>query len=564
MATGNDDVEIELSRSPTTIITGENSSGKSIVIDALVFALYGVSFRGLNKPQLVNCHNKGKLITDLKFSVRGVDWQVVRGVKPKIFEIYKKPSDSEEFILVPQSSTDAKYQEFLENTVLQMSLESFKQVVIISKTNHQPFMKLPAGKRKEVISQLLGLSTYDDMLILAKMQVKSSTNIISGENAKLLDLQRRADIISEYLMKYHAGNTAKIDICKGNLVKMGETNDKLLLKISDIKSRIYEYDAAGDEDAIRAKIKKAEEFSYKLNVKRTAKNKETDLLTDNAACPLCLQELNQDESKAKIIKNNELVTKLDGAMTDCKHEINRSSVELRDLKSRQSELTTLQNELFRYASNLDTLLADIKRVNSELDALHKPTDAIYTDSELAELMSSIKVHQEIIDDLDTELLYHKKSVDMLKDGPRSMKNLVIKKYLPKFNGLINKYLAVLGFTITINLNDSFIETIIDESFKDFTYASFSEGRKARIDIAILFAWVAIASEKRTLDCNLMFLDEILDGSLDVDGVLSVTELLSSFQNRNIFVITHSPERYTDKFRSELKFKIVNRFSKRID
>ena len=555
LSTGNTFTEINLIKHKSTLIVGQNGTGKSTMLDAISFALFGKPHRNINKPQLLNSINNKACVVEVEFSIGKIEYKIVRGLKPNLFEIWKNDT------MINQSSHAKEYQKILEQNILKLNHKSFHQVVVLGSSSFIPFMQLAAGHRRDVIEDLLDINVFSKMNIILRDKQ-------SAIKDQLKDIGYNIDIVKN-----------KIDTQQKYIQDIKTLTDD---NRKEYESRIYESQNSIDELqgknsklslGLDESIREAEERLATLHDKRQAlllggQDRQTNLANvrkrikffeENETCSVCDQTIT-DSHKHDILKSAEQEAnqiqsecrKIGTDGTKVEKEISETGSVLRTLRLKVSELsennvqiTSLQKQIKEYqlylnkgvSADLNLAEADLKQLNDERNGL------LESKFEVSELYS-----------------YNSVMSEMLKDT--GIKTKIIKQYLPVINQLVNQYLQILDFFVHFNLDESFSETIRSRHRDEFTYASFSEGEKQRIDLSLLFTWRQIAKMKNSVATNLLILDETFDSSLDHEGVDNLLKILTTLgDDTNIFVISHKGEVLDGKFNSKIEFKKEKNFSK---
>ena len=555
LSTGNSANKVLLNKSTTTLIIGKNGEGKSTILDALCFALFGKPFRNINKGQLVNSINGKGCLVEIRFSVNNKNYKVIRGIKPNKFEIYCNDE------LMNQDAAAKDYQKVLEQQILKLNYKTFTQVVILGSASFVPFMQLTSAQRREVIEDILDIRIFSTMNQLLKekandtkaeiarieMEIANAKTKVEAQNAIIKTISdARADNIRSIQEKI-AASTQEVERTQCEV-------DDLIGQIGHLKSQIE------GQEKVKSDLKKAEEIRSKLYTKIETIEQRKEFLDSHDVCPSCEQGI-PHEHKHSIISD------LDAKVSD--------------QNSKVAELETVLGSLNTRLQNINSILDEITEKNIQLST--KNSAITFTNKHIAQLEREITTHQADTSNIDEEkaklkqlaedamgkiksqsaLQEHRNMEEvanlLLKDS--GIKTAIIREYLPVMNKLINKYLNQMDAYIHFELDENFNE-IVKSRFRDeFTYASFSEGEKMRIDLAILFTWRQIAKMKNSVNTNLLLLDEIFDSSLDTAGTDYFLNLMNSFgENSNIFVISHKGDQLFDKFRSVLRFEKRNDFS----
>lgn len=555
LSTGNNPNKVLLNKSPTTLIIGKNGEGKSTILDALCFALFGKPFRNINKGQLVNSINGKKCEVTIEFSVNGKEYKVVRGIKPNTFEIW---CDDE---MVNQDAAAKDYQKVLEQQILKLNYKTFTQVVILGSASFVPFMQLSSSQRREVIEDILDIRIFSTMNQLLKEKAQATKNEITRIESELSTAKAKVDsqqalikTISEARAEVVAGLQSKID---ANNDAIGQTQSEIQQLVSDVANLSAKIAA---KDKLADDIDKAKTIKTKLSHKVETCEHNAEFFSENDVCPQCSQEIPEDY-KSRIIHD------LHMKMSDSNKKIDELEGVLSGLQTKLKDINTIADQIADKNIEISTKNSTITLLNRQIADLkeeianHK-ADTTNVDEEKRKLK---EMAQEAMDKIKAKTtLQERRNLEevastLLKDT--GIKTAIIREYLPVMNKLINKYLNAMDAYIHFELDEAFNETVKSRFRDDFTYASFSEGEKMRIDLSILFTWRQIAKMKNSVNTNLLLLDEIFDSSLDTAGTDYFLNLMNSFgENSNIFVISHKGDQLFDKFRSVIKFEKRNDFS----
>ena len=553
LSTGNQFIEIQLDRNPTTLVIGENGAGKSTVLDALCFGLFGKPFRGINKPQLLNSVNNVGCVVEVEFKIGTKKIKVIRGIKPNIFEIYINKK------MYNQDASMRDYQRYLEQQILKLNYRSFTQVVILGSSTFIPFMQLKARHRREVVEEILDIQIFSLMNMLLKLKLKNIADSIrdidyqlnlAGEKIVLQeqyinDVKKNKNKFIKEKTKLITDNEKEILARNSGIEEITQDNDNLLSQISD-------------NEKIKNNYNKFKDIKSTLTEKHKAHSNVVGFFEDNDDCPTCQQHIDEIFKKEMIFEKQKDITKL--------------STGLKELEEELEKLQERQEEISEIADKIRENEVQIAKDHSSVTQLEKFNATLHT--EIAQFQtgdvgkSDYKKLKKLKKDLSTtekhklklreDLTYSEAARSMLQDT--GIKTKIIKQYLPIMNKLINTYLTSMEFYVNFTLNENFEETIKSRYRDEFTYDSFSEGEKMRIDLALLFTWRAIAKMKNSTNTNLLMLDEIFDSSLDSTGTDEFLKILNTLSDENIFVISHKQDVLADKFRSTIKFQKLKNFS----
>lgn len=556
MSTGNKFTNIDLTSHKSTLIVGHNGAGKSTMLDAMSFALFGKPHRNINKPQLVNSINNKDCVVEIEFSVGKAEFKIVRGIKPQIFEIWKNG------ILINQDSHAKEYQKILEQNILKLTHKSFHQIVVLGSSSFIPFMQLSAQHRREVIEDLLDINVFSKMNILIKEK-----NAILKEKLKdiayQLDLKKnQIDSQRKYIRDITAMNEEEIN-AKTLQIETAQ------LEIAQLQSDILKDSTyiEQEQEKVTAGLKSAHDrktslLQYKATFSSNIKTVVGDakFYEENDACPTCSQQITEETrtskmatAKAKAAELQSAIRKADEEAALVLHEIEKYTAAAEVIREKQAAIHGNNRTIQRIQNTIKSLNEDIARLTS------RTGDLAGANADLAGMNADKDRFMEDRLKLNEELSYNSVMAEMLKDT--GIKTKVIKQYIPIINNLVNKYLQILDFFVHFNLDESFQETIKSRHRDAFTYDSFSEGEKQRIDLALLFTWRMIAKMKNSVATNLLVLDETFDSSLDHDGVENLMKILYSLDDdTNVFVISHKGEILEGKFKNKLEFFKEKNFS----
>ena len=556
LSTGNYKTTLDLTRHDNTLVSGENGAGKSTMLDALTFALFGKSFRGINIPQLPNSINEKECEVEINFTIGKDEYRVFRSLNPKIFEIYKNNT------LIPQDSKSKDYQRILEEQILKMTYKSFCQVVILGSSNYIPFMQLTAADRRSVVENLLDIDVFSVMNTLVRAKLQMSKEYIKDIEYKLEIVKSKVEE-KEKLIKTLLQNSSdsmesyktEIEISQKQIKELQKENEISQEKINKLN------DTLKDKDVVPKNLIKMEGLEQQLNNKIKTLDKNVKFYEDNDTCPSCKQDIQQhhkecvfEEKKKEKLGIEEGIAELIEKIQDAEKRLSEINNTLEHMDIFEKKINKRQNEINSSQQYIGKMQKSIESVLTE------GTEVSETKNELNQLIGEGKEHTKRRKELVEDRHYYGIASSLLKDS--GIKSKIIKHYLPIMNKLINKYLAEMDFFCQFNLDENFNETIKSRHRDEFTYHSFSEGERLRIDLSLLLAWREISRLKNSVNCNLLILDEVFDSSLDAVGTEEFLKLLTTFGSRaNIFVISHKSDSMTDKFLNHIVFEKKNNFSR---
>jgi DNA repair exonuclease SbcCD ATPase subunit len=557
LSTGNTFTEIHLDRSPSTLIVGHNGAGKSTMLDALSFALFGKPHRDIKKLQLVNSINNRDALVEVEFTISNVEFKVVRGIKPNKFEIWQNGK------MVDQSSTSRDYQKFLEQNILKLNHKSFHQVVVLGSSSFIPFMQLPTYHRREVIEDLLDIQIFGKMNQILKEQSQRLKEDAKDNKYRVELVKDKIGLQKDYIREIADINDGQIsdkrksiEESQSTITGIQESNSALSLSIEECSNGLK-------ENISNAQSKKQSLLKYKAQFEQQIKSvvKDAKFYENNEQCPTCEQDIAEELRQDKLETAHEKARELNKAVIDASSQsaaVETNILELDSISEKvredTSELTLNNKEISRLQKQITALEKDITKLTSKEGDLGEANSKLTRLSEERDSLTERKL------ELSEQKTYQEAVGEMLKDS--GIKTKVIKQYLPVMNKLINHYLQVMDFYVSFNLDESFTETIKSRFRDSFNYASFSEGEKQRIDLALLFTWRQIARMKNSASSNLLILDETFDSSLDNDGIENLLKILETLEEgTNTFIISHKGDVLDGKFRSKIEFTKERNFSK---
>lgn len=554
LSTGNLFTELNLSANTTTLIVGENGAGKSTFLDALSFVLFGKPFRKINKPQLVNTITQKQLVVEVEFSIGQNNFKIVRGMKPNVFEVYKNDS------LMNQSAEMKDYQEILEKQILKVNHKSFCQVVVLGSATFQPFMQLPASQRREIIEDLLDLQIFTTMNLLLKDKMLLNLEKITSYNSEKKLVEEKLILVKEHLTELQNNNEKLI---QEKQARISETNDQIQ-KLNDEyweyeKARKELQDSLTDEEALSKKMNKLSQLKHQIEANLNILNKEVGFFHKYDNCPTCKQQIDQ-KFKDETITTKELEIKtIQEGLEKLSEEYEKVSNRINEIMSIHNEINNNKLEISRVKTKINSLIEYRETLEKEIQSIDKKL-SLDEGNKVPELEKQLKEIEKNYYEHMEERNILSVAASLLKDG--GIKAKIIKQYIPVINKLINKYLTSMEFMCQFELNEEFNETIKSRYRDVFSYASFSEGEKMRINLAILFTWRAIAKMRNSINTNILIMDEVFDSSLDSNGTEEFLKIINNLtKDTNTFIISHKTDQLYDKFEKVIKFEKHKNFSR---
>ena len=555
LSTGNTFTEIDLDKSKSTLIVGHNGAGKSTMLDAISFALFGKSHRNINKPQLLNSINQKACVVEVEFSIGNSEFKIVRGLKPNLFEIWKNGN------MINQSSHAKEYQKILEQNILKLNHKSFHQVVVLGSSSFIPFMQLPAGHRRDVIEDLLDINVFSKMNILLKEKNTILKDAIKDITYKLDISKNRIETQNKYIKDVKELTNANISKNKHEIQSSKEESEKLQSQNQELSAAIENAQGPVEEEVNRLHDKKQSLLQYTAQFRQqmSVVVKDAKFYEDNVTCPTCTQDISESLRQDKLTAAQSKAKELQSAMDKASAEGTAVEKSLDSVNEKVQEIRDKQTAIHTNNQTIARLQTRISELETEISS-SAVADLDQAKQDLSNLMTEKDGLMEEKLKLSDQYSYNGVMAEMLKDT--GIKTKIIKQYLPVINKLVNQYLQVLDFFVHFDLDESFHETIRSRHRDEFTYDSFSEGEKQRIDLALLFTWRQIAKMKNSVATNLLILDETFDSSLDHDGVENLLKILNTLgDDTNIFVISHKGEILDGKFNSKIEFVKDKNFSK---
>ena len=555
LSTGNHFTEIQLDNASNTLVVGSNGAGKSTVLDALCFVLFGKPFRSVNKPQLMNSINNKDCVVEIEFNVGNKSFRIVRGIKPNLFEIYQDGT------LLNQDAASRDYQEHLEKFILKLNYKSFTQIVILGSASFTPFMQLSAADRRAIIEELLDIQIFSAMNNIIKEKLTINKDSIATKKHEIDLAQQKYDLQKLHTDEVDQNNAEKaiqydeaIQLTYGEIQEIHANTATTTSKIEESLQLVI------NKSQVETKLKTITKLESQIEANLSKYRKDISFFQQNDNCPTCRQEIALGFKETELANTNQRVTECEHGLIDLEKKIIEEQSKLNEMAETQKEIQKLQ---ILAATNNTAVIEKqkyIKTVEKQLAELNLNKESTAKEQQqLQELLDCLLKQQEDLRTLIEEKTYYDAASGLLKDT--GIKTKIVKQYLPIINKLVNKYLASFDFFVNFNLDESFRETIKSRHRDEFTYASFSEGEKQKIDLALLFSWRAVAKLKNSANTNLLILDEVFDSSLDANGTEYLMMILHMLEGANVFVISHKGDVLQDKFRNLIRFEKVKNFSR---
>ena len=556
LSTGENAIEVQLNKSVTTLIVGTNGVGKSQLLDALSFSLFGKPHRNINKPQLVNSINGKNCLVTVEFSIGAHEFKVVRGIKPNIFEIWQNG------IMLNQESTNKDYQKYLELNILKLNHKSFHQIVVLGSSSFIPFMQLPHGQRREIIEDLLDINSFSKMNALLKDMMSVAKEENTSVSYQLEVIKEKVDIQRKYIREVTEINAGVKGEKEADIVNTELEIEALQAKNSEISEEIGDTLSFLEAEKKSLVNDQVEALSHKKGFSDKIKQlvKETKFYEANDDCPTCSQPIDEELKRSKVELAKKDAKLIASEMSEYESKLTAIDTLLDAINTQISDIQKKQNTIHENNRVITSLQNRIHAVKKDIARLEdKGSDLSEANTYMDELLASKDDLTEKKLELADRILYYEICSTMLKDT--GIKTKIIKSYLPVMNKLINQYLQVLDFFVEFNLDESFNETIRSRYRDNFAYSSFSEGEKSRIDLALLFTWRRIARMKNSVATNLCIMDEVLDASLDQDGIDNLLQIIGTLEDdTNTFVISHKGEVLDGKFEAKIEFAKEKNFT----
>ncbi len=555
LSTGNSFTEIQLDRSASTLIVGENGAGKSTILDAICFALFGKPFRSINKPQLVNSINGKNCIVEIDFTIGKKSYNIIRGIKPAIFEIRCDNS------ILNQDAASRDYQKILEEQILKLNFKSFTQIVILGSASFTPFMQLPPAHRREIIEDILDIQIFTVMNSVLKDKMSVLKDTIKTIEGQIEIGKQKVKLQNEYIKqleesqkKREADAQLAIIESQGTISRLQQEATQLVENLQALK------DSVSDESTVTSRRTELVSLLKSLTQRIDSARDQITFYEEHDNCPTCSQSLTGELKDTAIEKHSHKIEEINAALDELNRKISEVETRIDAISVVKNSIADVQDSIVDINSKIISEQTFIRKIQTEAEkSIDSENSLVSAKSALKDLAKEVVSSAESKSKLKEDSYYFEACATLLKDT--GIKTRIIKQYLPAINKLVNKYLTAMDFFVSFELDETFKEVIRSRHRDDFSYASFSEGEKQRIDLALLFTWRTIAKMKNSASTNLLILDEVFDSSLDNNGTEFVMNLLNTLgEETNTFVISHKGDQLFDKFRSLIKFEKQQNFS----
>lgn len=557
LSTGNVFTEIDFTKSQNTLIIGQNGAGKSTILDALCFVLFGKPFRKINKPQLLNSINARDAVVEIEFSIGKKFYKVIRGLKPNVFEIYVND------VLLNQDAAAKDYQEVLEKNILKLNYKSFTQVVILGSASFIPFMQLTAADRRTIIEDLLDIQIFSSMNGVVKDKLSGIKDEITKVKYDITLVEEKIKLQKQNIEEHKKLNDeeitkkeTEIKNSKDQIAKINKNIHLINKHVDVLVSKI------GDKkEKLEKKSKTLFQIKGKIETNINRNEKEIEFYEKNHDCPTCKQAITDEWKQSQVTEKSEKIGSQKKGLKEVEDELTKVTNEMKVITDLIKHINDHNHEVTKHNATIGAINEYIVKLQTEILELSNKKDSSENDNtKLNDLKTELVGYNEKYQGLISSKHYHDFASTLLKDS--GIKTKIIKQYLPIMNKLINKYLSAMDFFVNFNINENFEETIKSRHRDEFSYANFSEGEKMRIDLALLFTWRQIAKLKNSTNTNLLILDEVFDSSLDTVGTEEFLKLIHEMgTDTNVFVISHKGDQLFDKFRSVIRFEKKNNFSR---
>ena len=555
LSTGNYFTEIKLDSNANTLVVGENGSGKSTMLDALCFGLFGKAFRNVNKPQLINSINGKDCVVEIELDCNNKSYKIIRGIKPNVFEIYQNGD------LLNQDAAIRDYQEYLEKFILKMNYKSFTQIVILGSASFVPFMQLSTSDRRNIIEDLLDIQIFSTMNSLVKDKLSTNKDATGTKKYDIDLTKQKYDLEKKHVDELKQNNDEKVKEYESEILSSNQTIQALHAEIANASGQVevYSTDVALQTET-ESKVKKLGKLESQIESNLSKFQKDISFFQHNDDCPTCRQSIATEFKEGQIQSLQTKTTQCEIGLKDLEAKLLDEQAKLNKIAETQKAIQKLQIDIATKNTSINEVNKYIVKIDKEILALKETKGSTQLqESQLQELASQLKQLESDLKLLIEEKTYYEAATSLLRDT--GIKTKIIKQYLPIINKLVNKYLSSLDFFVNFNLDESFKETIKSRHRDDFSYHNFSEGEKQRIDMALMLTWRAVAKLKNSSNTNLLILDETFDSSLDTTGTEELMKILHMLEGVNLFVISHKGDILQDKFLNVIRFTKEKNFSR---
>jgi len=558
LSTGNAFTEIQLNKTKSTLIIGDNGAGKSTILDAFTFVLFGKPFRSVNKNQLINSVNQGGTVVEVEFTIGSKNYIVKRGIKKNFFEIWQNGQ------MINQDASIRDYQEYLEKTIIKLNYKSFTQIVVLGSSTFIPFMQLKASDRRTIIEDLLDIEIFSVMNQLLKIRVSQNKDDM-GEVDVSLGLSNAELTSSKHLIeKLKENKTIQISKNKKDIEQHEKYLKNYQESINEITTQIEGFsESISDETKVRTEISKLLDYQKGIESGIIKYEEDMEFYEQNSHCDTCEQEIPQVHRDKMIEQFHGKMHEMSGGLIQLGHKLNDQQMRIDDINKVLSSVKGCQGEIAKNQNSIQACTQYINKVSNQIDEISQTSEDIESKKlGLETIKKDIHIYNEEKEKLSNQKYLYEMASTLLKDS--GIKSRIIKQYLPIINKYINVHLGKMDFYVSFELDEGFNETIRSRHRDEFTYASFSEGEKMRIDLSLLFTWRAIAKLKNSVNTNLLILDEVFDSSLDASGTDEFLKILYDLAGDvNVFVISHKGDVLYDRFDSTIKFDKHKNFSRMV-
>lgn len=553
LSIGNSFLEYDLNSDHLTILRGANGSSKSTISDILTFCLFKKAYRSINLPQLVNNINKKDCVAEVEFRINKTEWMIRRGLSPTIFEIYRNGK------LLDQHSSVIEQQKWLEQNVLKMNYKTFVQIIVLGTSNFIPFMQLSPADRREIIEELLDIKVFSSMNVLVKDNIKASRDAIKLLRVKEVGLEEKLELQKQFIEQIKQKDSANLQDKKDKIKKYQDLISELFTQTKEHEEEVKTLqDKLQDYSKASAQLKKLGSLKGKISQRIESLKENHSFFEHNDVCPTCSQDISSEIKEKRLKESEETIEEVSSGYSDLLNTIRSEQRKEKKFLEISQEISSLNQTISQNQSRMNHYSGLITEIQNEINDLQKVDDLQEENAKLEYFYEELHtVKNEIIQTKEASE-YYEFVGNILKDG--GVKTVIINKYLPLINQKINEYLKMMELYVNFTLDGEFNETILTPTFENFSYGNFSEGQKQRINLALTFGLMSVAALKNSVNTNLLILDEILDGSMDAEGIsLFLNIIRQEMKNKNIFMISHR-DNLDSKFDKIIKFEKRGHFT----